>query len=157
MKKVKKIKKALRKKKKPRRMKLSTSQRRAYIFQKVLTVGGKNKIHQGNLAKQFHVSDAQISKDFKYIADNFRNRIGLSADLNTYARVGKCIEGLMKQQKFKSAGELDLNLNRWLMGTEKPYFQLNQTNIAQATKIQVELVKPKDWEKMSTPALVSNR
>lgn len=154
--KMKKLKKPPQKKKSRHPLKLPAKERRAILLDAVLNAGGKHRIRNRYYAKKFHVSDAQIHYDLKAIAHNFPPKIRKEIEFDTYSRVNKCIEELMKQKKFRSAGELDLNMARWLTGTDKQSINVMQsTQIAESNKIKVELVKPKNWDKMNTPALVS--
>jgi len=93
------------------------TQRRAAILQFIKEVGHPGLISQTELAKEYGVSQAQISHDFKAIKSEVVKHIGVDTDFITEIVYHKSVKELVKHEKYREACQILDWYNNWLFVT----------------------------------------
>lgn len=91
------------------------AQRRAYLLSEIEDVGHPSLISQTEVARQFDVSQSQISQDLDALGEFVEDTLGSRRQLRTAAVVNRCIAELLREEKWKEAGKLALDMDEWMV------------------------------------------
>lgn len=89
-------------------------QRRADLLDQIYDLGHPSMIHQGEAADRYGVSQSQISKDLKRLAEHVDTELGARRGLATDAVFQRAIRGLLEEGEYRDAARTVKDWNEWI-------------------------------------------
>lgn len=89
-------------------------ERRAELLQQVRDLGHPARIHQGQAADRYGVSQQQISKDLDRIAEYVKAHLGARHELGIDTVFQRAIRGLLEEGEFRKAARTAREYDEWV-------------------------------------------
>ena len=89
-------------------------ERRASLLEEIYNLGHPRFIHQSEAADRYGVSQAQISKDLKRLAEHVDADLGSRRALATDAVFQRCLRGLLEEGEYRDAARTVKDWNEWV-------------------------------------------